>query len=270
MKLLFVLLLLYTNSSYSQNIDENKSLFKLGSNPFISKAKLNLNLSYGVNYGSPSFLIQQWFLPNDKKQTMFKNIIGSVSVANEVEAYTKYIEGYSLGYNYLHTGVDYKKYNYVYGIKLKIIDSDGFIPDGSIEVNSEYPLSLAIGSSDEKLKYYACIDFGFYYIFFPYRYSVGFAYSFVDFFTIFAEGNYQASGNLYTATQSARTGIDVSLFNYIHLDVALFYFGFNFTAIIPGRNGLTWKDPDYIMTMPEKNNYFLLSSSIYINLDLLK
>jgi len=264
------LFILFYNSSYSQNIDENKSLFKLGSTPFISKSKLNLNFSYGINYGSPSFLIQKWILPNDKKKIMFKNIIGSISVGNELEAYVKYFEGHSLGYNYLHTGVDYKNDEYIYGIKWKVIDSDGFIPDASIELNSDYPISLSAGSSEEKFKYYVCVDWGFYYIFFPFRYSIGTAYSVFDFLTIFAEGNYQTAWDGQTPTQSARTGIDVSLLNYVHLDVALFYFGFKFTDIIPGRNGLTWQNPDYVMTMPEKNNYFLLSSSIYINLDLLK
>lgn len=268
--LILVLLFLCINSSYPQSNDENKSLFKLGSTPFISKSKLNANLSYGINYGSPSFLIQQWILPNDKKKIMFSNIIGSISVGNELEAYVKYFEGFSLGYNYLHTGVNYKADEYVYGIKWKLIDYDGFIPDVSIELNSEYPISLSAGSSEEKLKYYVCVDWGFYYIIFPFRYSIGAAYSVFDFLTIFAEGNYQTAWDVQTPTQSARTGIDVSLFNYVHLDVALFYFGFKFTDIIPGRNGLTWQNPDYVMTMPEKNNYFLLSSSVYINLDLLK
>jgi len=268
--LISVLLFLCINSSYPQSNDENKSLFKLGSTPFISKSKLNVNLSYGVNYGSPSFLIQQWILPNDKKKIMFSNITGSICIGNEIEAYVRYIEGYSLAFNYLHTGVNYKNDKYYYGIKWKIIDSDNYIPDLSVELNYQYPISLSIGSSSERFKYYVCVDWGFYYIVLPYRYSIGAAYSVIDNLSLFVEGNYQDSWDGRIPTQSARTGLDISLFNYAHLDIALFYFGFKFTDIIPGRNGLTWLNPDYIMTMPEKNNYFLLSSSVYINLDLLK
>lgn len=268
--LLLVLLILCIKSLYPQSYDENKSLFKLGSTPFISKSKINLDFSYGVNYGAPSFLIQQWILPDDKKKIMFSNITGSLSVGNEFEAYVRYIEGYSLAFNYSHTGVDYKQDKYYYGIKWKVIDSDYYTPDLSIELNSTYPISLSIGSSSKRFKYYACVDWGFYYIIVPYRYSVGMAYSVIDNLNLFIEGNYQDYWDARIPTQSVRTGLDISLFNYAHLDIALFYFGFKFTEIITGRNGLTWKNPDYLMTMQEKNNYFLLSSNVYINLDLLK
>ncbi len=268
--LILFITILFINSSYAQSYDENKSLFKLGSTPFISKSKINLNLSYGVNYGSPSFIIQQWVLPNDKRKIIFTDIIGSLSIENEIEVYVKYIEGHSLAYNYSHIGVNYKNDKYRYGIKWKVINSDDYIPGASIELNSHYPISLSVGSSAERFKYYVSIDWGFYYILLPYRYSIGLAYSFIENFNLFIEGNYQDSWDGRIPSQSARTGIDVSLFNYVHLDIALFYFGFNFTDIIPGRNGLTWQNPDYIMAMPEKNNYFLLSSSVYVNIDILK
>jgi len=258
------------NLSYSQSSDENKSLFKLGSTPFINKSKMSISLSYGANFGSPSLIIQQWILPNDKKNMMFNNIAGSISADNEFEFYLKYSDGYSLAYNYSHIGVNSKNDEYVYGIKWKFIDSEGYVPDASLELNSKYPVSIAVGSSSESFKYYLSMDWGFYYILLPYRYSVGAAYSINNSITIFAEGNYQDAWDGRIPTQSVRTGVDLSLFNYVHLDVSIFYFGFKFTDIIPGRNGLIWQNPDYIMTMPEKNNYFLLSSSIYINLDLLK
>jgi len=258
------------NLSYSQSSDEYKSLFKLGSTPFINKSIMGISLSYGVNYGSPSFIIQQWILPDDKRKVMFNNISGSITADNEFELYIKYTDGYSLAYNYSHIGVNSKNDEYIYGIKWKVIDSEGYVPDASLELNSKYPVSIAIGSTSKAFKYYFSMDWGFYYILLPYRYSVGAAYSINNSITIFAEGNYQDSWDGRIPTQSARTGVDLSLFNYVHLDVALFYFGFKFTDIIPGRNGLTWQNPDYIMTMPEKNNYFLLSSSVYVNLDLLK
>ena len=271
MKIIIVTLsILLFNVSFSQSYDENKSLFKLGSTPFISKSKLNLGLAYGINYGSPSFIIQQWILPNDKKQIMFNDITASISFGNKIEAYVKYVDGYSLAYNYSHLGVENKNEEYQYGFKWKVIDSENYTPDASIDLNSNFPISISIGSSSEKLKYYVCVDWGFNYFLLPYRYSIGVGYSIIDNLNLFAEGNYQGSWDGRIPTQSARTGIDISLFNYAHLDIALFYFGFKFTDIIPGRNGLTWQNPDYIMTMPEKNNYFLLSSSVYINLDLLK
>src|SRR5690606_21288818 len=136
--IILVFLILCINSSYPQSDDENKSLFKLGSTPFISKSKLNVNLSYGVNYGSPSFLMQQWILPNDKKKVMFSNINGSISVGNELEAYIKYTDGYSLAYNNSHLGVEYRNEDYNYGVKWKIINSENYAPDLSIDLNSSY------------------------------------------------------------------------------------------------------------------------------------
>ena len=258
------------NLSYSQSSDEYKSLFKLGSTPFINNSIMSISLSYGANYGSPSFIIQQWILPDDKKKIMFNNIIGTISANNEFEFYIKYTDGYSLAYNYSHIGVNSKNDESVIGIKWKVINSKGYVPDASLELNSKYPVSLAVGSSSESFKYYLSMDWGFYYLLFPYRYSVGVAYSINNNISIFAEGNYQDTWDGRIPTQSARTGVDLSLFNYVHLDLALFYFGFKFTDIIPGRNGLTWQNSDYVMTMPEKNNYFLLSSSVYVNLDLLQ
>jgi hypothetical protein len=258
------------NLSYCQSSDECRSLFKLGSTPFINKSIMGIALSYGANYGSPSFIVQQWILPDDTRKVMFNNISGSIMVDNEFELYIKYTDGYSLAYNNSHIGVNSKNDEYVYGIRWKVIDSEGYVPDASLELNTKYPVSIAVGSSSESFKYYFSMDWGFYYILLPYRYSVGAAYSINNSITIFTEGNYQDSWDGRIPTQSARTGVDLSLFNYVHLDVALFYFGFKFTDIIPGRNGFTWQNPDYIMTMPEKNNYFLLSSSVYVNLDLLK
>jgi len=257
------------NFSYSQSTDEYKSIFKLGSTPFINKSRLNINLSYGINYGSPSFIIQQWILPNDKKKIMFSNFIGSISFGNKIEAYVKYVNGFSLAYNYSHLGVDYRNEEYYYGVKWKIIDSESYTPDASIEINSTYPISLSIGSSAESFKYYLGMDWGFQFMLLPYRFSIGAAYSINDNLTLFAEGNYQLTWDGRIPNQSVRTGIDVSLFNYVHIDIALFYFGFKFSDIILGRNGLTWQNPDNKLTMPEKNNYFLLSSSIFINIDLL-
>ncbi|MBI2353402.1 hypothetical protein HYV11_04145 [Candidatus Dependentiae bacterium] len=268
--ILSIIFIWSVNLSYAQSSDENKSLFKLGPTPFINKSILSISLSYGANYGSPSFIIQQWILPDNRKKIMFNNIVGSISADNQFEAYIKYFDGYSLAYNYSHIGVKYKNDESVFGIKWKVIDSESYVPDASIELNSQYPISLALGSSSESFKYYLGMDWGLYYIPLPYRYSLGVAYSINNSINIFAEGNYQDAWDGRAQNQSARTGVDLSLLNYVHLDIALFYFGFKFTDIIPGRNGLTWQNPDYIMTMPEKNNYFLLSSSIYINLDLLK
>jgi len=267
--IVLVLTVLFSSLCYCGNFDEYKSLFKLGSTPFLNKSKLSLNFSYGINYGSPSDIIQQWILPDDKRKIMFNNIIGSISFANELEIYMKYAEGYSLAYNYSHIGINSKNQDNIYGVKWKFINSDGYIPDASVELNSEYPLSLSIGSSDETFKYYLCVDLGFYYIFYPTRYSVGAAYSFIDYLNLFVEGSYHSAWETQTPTQSLRAGIDLSLINYIHFDIALFYFNLKFSDIIPFRNGLTWQSPDYIMTMPEKNDYFLLSSSIYVSLDLL-
>jgi hypothetical protein len=261
---------LLVNSSYSQNSDEYQSLFKLGSTPFISKSLVNASLSYGANYGSPSLIIQQWILPGDNKKIMFNNIRGSISGGNDFELYFKYTDGYSLAYTYTHIGANFKRNEFNYGLKWKVIDSDGYVPDASIELNTKFPISIAVGSSSELFKYYMCTDWGFYYIPLPYRFSIGCAYSINNSINIFAEGNYEDSWDGRPPTQSARTGVGFSLFNYIHLDVALFYFGFKFTDVIPGRNGLTWQDPTYVLTMPEKNNHFLLSSSVNVNLDLLK
>lgn len=262
----------FSNLSFSQNNDENKSLFKLSSNPFINKSIFSTSLSFGMNYGNPSFLIQQWILPNDNKKILFKNYYGSLSAYNKYEIYVQYIEGYSLAYNYSHLGINFENNRYYFGLKWKTIKSDGYTPDASIELNSRYPISLSIGSSSESFKYYACMDFGFSLsiIPIPRRYSVGIAYSIINELNIFAEGNYQGDWDGRPANRSGRAGIDIFLYNYVHLDIALFYFGFSFNDIIPFRDGLTWENPNYIMVMPEKNEYILLSGGININFDLIR
>jgi hypothetical protein len=265
-----ILIILFLNISYSQSNDENKSLFKLGSTPFISKSRWNINLSYGINYGSPSYIIQMWILPDDQRSIMFDNITGSISAGNELEGYIKYISGYSLAYNNSYLGEKFRKYRTDFGVKWKLINSKKYVPGAAIELNSIYPVSVSIGSSSQSFKYYASVDWGFYYLLLPHRYSIGAAYSVTDNLNIFIEGNYEGQWDVTNPNQSARTGFDVSIFDIVHLDIALFYFGFKFTEIIPGRNGLAWENPDHLLTMPEKNNYFLLSSSVSVNLDLLK
>ena len=268
--LLILISVLTGASSYAQTTDSYRSLFKLGSTPFINKSRINAGLSFGVNQGSPSTILQQWILPDGGKKIMFKDIKGNLSFGPVVEVYIKYSEGHSIRYNNSYTGDRFSVVRYNYGVKYKFTDSDGYIPDAAVEINSEYPVSLSLGSSDEAFKYYVSLDFGFFYLLLPHRFSAGTAYSFNDYVSLFAEANYESAWDGRPPSQSARTGIDFCLLNYVHLDAALFYFGFKFSEVIPGRTGFTWQDPDNILSMPEKNSYFLLSSSVSVNLDLLK
>ncbi|HKB87150.1 MAG TPA: hypothetical protein VKD08_13325 [Ignavibacteriaceae bacterium] len=269
---LFLVLLLsvITSSIYPQSTDAYQSLFKLGSTPFINKSKINAGLSYGINYGSPSTILQRWILPDFNKDIMFSDIKGYLSFGPVAEVYLKYTEGHSFAYNSSYLGEDRSTKRYNYGIKYKFIESGGYVPDAAVEINSEYPVSLSAGSADEAFKYYVCVDFGYFYFLLPRRYSAGAAYTLMDNVSLFAETNYEAEWDTQTRSYSVRTGIDLSLYNYVHLDLALFYFNFRFRDIIPGRTGFTWEDPGHLLTMPEKNKYYLLSSSITINLDILK
>jgi hypothetical protein len=271
---ILIMFIIAVGSSNPQGIGQSddafRSLFKLGSTPFINKSKINTGLSYGLNYGSPSRMLQQWTLPDYEKKILFTDIKAYLSFGSKLEVYLKHTEEYFFAYNSSYLGEGSSSIRYDYGVKYKFIDSEGYVPDAALEINSEYPISLTTGSSDEALKYYVCIDFGFYYILLPHRYSAGVAYTLIDQLSLFAEGNYESEWDGATPTHSARTGIDISLYNFVHLDLALFYFDFRFRDIIPFRTGLTWQNPDYIMTMPEKNKYYLLSSSVTVNLDVLK
>ncbi len=256
---------------YPQTKDANASLFKFGSTPFINKSKINTGLSYGVNYGSPSIILRQFHLPNFNNHILFKEIRGYLSFGSLLEVYLKYEEGYLLSYDYSSLGDDQLRVQYNYGVKYKFIESEGYVPDAAVEINSEYPISLSAGSSDEAFKYYVSVDFGFTYIFFPRRYSASAAYVLIDPLIIFAEGNYEAGWwDGKPLNHSFRTGIDFSFFNYFHVDLALFYFDFRFKDIIPYRDRFTWGEPDQLLSMPEKNKYYLLSSSITVNFDILK
>jgi hypothetical protein len=53
--------------------------------------------------------------------------------------------------------------------------------------------------------------------------------------------SFHSAWETQTPTQSLRTGIDLSLFNYIHPDITLFYLNLKFSDIIPFRYGLTWQ-----------------------------
>lgn len=254
---------------YPQTTDAYQSLFKLGSSPFIDKSRVNAGLYFGVNHGSPSTIIQQWQLPDFNKDILFKEVAGYLSFGSKAEVYIKYTEGYMIAYNFSYLGVEQSLKRYDYGVKYKFIESEGYIPDAAFEINSEYPLSLSAGSSDERFKYYASVDFIFFYVLLPHRYSAGTAYSFNDYISVFLEGNLSSAGD-NPFSESLRFGTDFSLLDYVHLDVALFYFDFRFRDAIPGRTGFTWEDPDHVMTMPEKNKYYLLSSSMSVNLHILK
>ncbi len=266
---LLTLIIFAAGVMYPQSSDAYKSLYKLGSTPFINKSRMNAGLSFGVNYGSPSKIIQQWQLPDFNKDILFKEVGGYLSFGSKAEVHLKYTEGYMIAYNFSYLGKEQSLKRYDYGVKYKFIESEGYVPDAAVDLSSEYPVSLSAGSSDESLKYYASIDFVFFYILLPLRYSAGAAYSFNDYISVFLEGNLTSAGD-NPFSESFRFGTDFSLLNYVHLDIALFYFDFRFRDANPGRTGFTWQDPDHIMTMPEKNKYYLLSSSIFVNLDILK
>lgn len=273
--LLFILVVLIPSDRfYCQSDNEYNSLFKLGSTPFISQYKLNINIGYGLNYGYPSQIAKEWMIPNIKRNILFDNIKVKISFQKRFELYYNYYRGYSQAFNSCanSNGIDFQHNFSLFGFRWKFIKSSNLSPDFMAGLNFyKAPISIGIGSSRERFKYYAGLDLTFfYYIPIPYNSYLGISYEILKNINLFAEYRFETRDGGVNYLHNIKTGTMVSINDYFDIDISLFYFNFIFNNAIPFRTGCIWKDPSYVITVPAKNNYFLLSGSININLAILK
>ncbi len=272
--LLFLSFIVFTEIHFCQESIDNNSLFNLGTTPFISKSKLNLNVSYGINYGYPSQIAREWMIPSQSREVIMKNIKAKISFDNDFEIFYSYQLGYSQAFNDCLNkgGVDYKHNFSSFGFHWKISNSENYSPDFLIGLNYySAPFSIVLGSSRKKLKYYAGTDLSFfYYIPFPYNSYLGISYELFNKINLYSEYRLELRDGSVNIIHNIKTGALFKLFNYFFIDISLFYFNFEFSDAIPFRTGCTWKDPNQIITIAEKNNYFLFSTSININIPIIK
>ncbi len=283
-RLAIIIILLTANVSYllSQEYKESDDLFKIGTTPFIYTDSFGLFFSYGVNYGSVGMLLGQWMLPKKNSNILFREYKLGLAISNRIHLVWKVSKSYSTWFGYSYLGVDLEgDYNSV-GIKWKLYESDGYYPDYSLKFSNhykshhdmEFPIAVSLGSARNKFKYYISVDIKpFYYIPIPNRFSLGVSYEIFEWSNVFTEFNREPNeGWSHPNLTTIRSGINFNLSNLISLDISHSYFNFNFTESIPFRGGLTGEDPTYIISVPEKDSYHLLSGSIniYISRSFLK
>jgi|GEM_PF-5996761 len=260
-KIVIINLFVLYSTSFSQVQNENYSIFKLATTPFIHKSDIAIGISSGFNYGNPSLNIQEWALPNENKTPLFNYNEVRVSFGNRVSlfaCYSKmYLSIYSDGLNSKEFIDDIIKA----GGKIKIKESNGYYPAVSIEFNNDYAVSFSIGSTEEKFKYYLTADCNsiYYVIPIPILLSTGIAYETISDLNIFLEGSFNRKHGGVIATNSYRTGLSYSPLNFLTFDLGLFYFGFDYHSVAPGG----------IPELAKKDKYYLLSGSITIDFSLL-
>lgn len=255
---IFVFFILLS-TSYSQIQNENYPIFKLATTPFIHKSDLALSVSYGLNYGNPSLNIDDWILPNESKNILFDYSEIRFSFANKFSLFAGYSKMFLTVYNEPTNVHDYTDDKFKFGAKMKLIKAKGYYPAFSIEFNTDYAVSLSIGSTVQKFKYYLTVDCNTigYILPVPILLSSGIAYEVINDFNLFVEGSFNRIHGGTAATQSFRTGINHSFLKYLNFDVGLFYFGYDYDYIVPG--GLSRKD-----------KYYLLSGSVTLDFSLIE
>jgi len=264
LKFVFAILLIsFVNNVLADDGKENQSLFNLSETPFINIGKYSVFLSYCFNQGPPSLIIEQWQLPDDSKNILFKEYKAGFSIGERFSFVYKKITGNKLEFNESHIGKHtIPNLNY-FSLKYKIYKSENYFPDYTIGINTQknqelISIDFMIGSMRENLKYYAYSAIGlFYFIPIPYNLAAGISYEILNNFNLLAE--IQPIGDYDDNYRALLFGVNYTIFQFASFHLSLYYFDFKFKNSIPFRDGLTWQDPLNIITVPEKDKYYLLS-----------
>ncbi|MFC1546938.1 hypothetical protein ACFL5M_00265 [Candidatus Neomarinimicrobiota bacterium] len=253
---------------------EGDEIFQLGTTPFIYSGRFNLFITYGQNYGSPGLTIDEWSLPNHNRDLLFQNFKGGICLYDNLQLFLRLSKNETLWFGYSHLGVPMTLETKTFGIKWKFRKSQNWLPDLALKLeymdmpsDLNYPVSLSIGSHGEYVQYYFNTDFSFawYFIPLPNRYSMGLALSPLSYASIFGEFVSEPYYGLGPPDiRVMRYGIHLRPTKFIACDLSFFSFIFDFDDAIPSRDGLTWQDPTYIISVPNKESYTLFSWSMTI------
>lgn len=156
-----------------------------------------------------------------------------------------------------------------FGLKWKFLKSQNWFQDLALKLecmdmpsNLDYPLSLSIGSHGEHVQYYFNTDIKFFWYFIPIpnKNSMGLALSPLSYASIFGELTCEPYYGLGSPDiRVLRCGIHLRPTRFITCDLSFFGFAFDFNEAIPSRDGLTWQNPTYIISVPRKDAYALFS-----------
>jgi hypothetical protein len=261
-----LLIMIASKTLHAQN--ENQNLFNLAENPFINDGKYSIFLSYGFNQGPPSLIIDEWQLPDDSKNILFNEYKAGFSIGGKFSFIYKKIIGNKLEFNSSHIGINTTPTINHFGLKVKIYEDESYYPDYTLGWNSQELLAIdfMVGSMRERFKYYAYTAIGFFYFIpYPYNFTAGISYEFINDFDLFAE--VRPFGDPDDQYNSILLGISYTAYEYFLCQLSLYYFDFKFKESIPFRDGLTWQDPLHIMNVPEKDQYYLISFRLSLALN---
>lgn len=241
-----------TNAEY-----DHDDIFKLSPTPFVNSGKL-LTMSYGLNYGLPSLLLAEWQIPNKRKFAKFWATEYKISFLR-ISASIGTIYTSSWAYNWSAQGEEYDQRHSLFRVGCKVLRNRGYFPDIGIEINSLHGISLSIGESREKFRYYGCVDLLFYY-YIPIltRCTVGVSQEMSEKLGFVLEYSKEPDTNAMLG------GIDIRITDYITFNLSIFYFDFDMDKCIPFREGY-FGGEHATLDIDQQEKYFLPACKLTIS-----
>lgn len=245
---------------------DNRDIFNLSPTIFLDNGQLG-SFSYGINNTtfSPSFVAQQWAIPNYRLNILTKEFKYIISL-NRFTFSVKNTNMQELSFNYQTYGINVN-WNYprtTYEFDWKIIKSKRkYAPDfglGLIFRDGHYPIFLSLGNTKNKLKYYWTVECTLYYIPFPSKYSYGLSYNILKFLDITLEYSHEKNN-----MNQVLGMLNLSLTKFISIQTGIYNYNYVFEDYIPFSQW-TQGGQDRKLDVNPKASYFLASGKIILHL----
>jgi len=266
-----ILLISFVNNVLADDGKENQNLFNLMETPFINDGQVASFFSFSFNQGPPSHIIDEWQVPDNSKNILFYEYKSGLSFGGRFSLVYKRITANKQEFNSSHIGIKTTPNLNYFGLKAKIYKGEGYYPDYTIGLSTaDFPsLDFMIGSMREKFKYYVYTRLYFVYFFplpvFPNAFVAGMAYEIMDDFNATLE--FQPVGDSDDRFNAILFGLSYNVYKFLECQCALYYFDFDFKDSIPRRDPTGGRIPSHIITVPEKDQYYLFSLRVNIALN---
>jgi hypothetical protein len=259
MKSTFVLLLIATLALGQDKVPDKGYMFKSGITPFLNDSKFG-TLTLGMNYGSPTVMLDEWEIPDYNKAILFTHYVYAVSIYR-FNLSIGQIQGKSLLYNWNPNGDKYVEKLTLFDAGYKILESKSYWPDIALHFNTNsngredayFCFTPTIGSSRNKFKYYSSFSFFLYYLEpYPTNFQIGLSYEFIKNIEGVMEGNI----SLYEdKTESITAGLNYKPIKYVDIAASIYF------ARIDPTSSLVYRDNPRI-----KRDFLLFSGGITFHL----
>jgi len=276
LKFVFAILLIsFVNNVFADDGKENQNLFNLMETPFINDGTVASFFSFSFNQGPPSHIIDEWQVPDNSKNILFYEYKSGLSFGGRFSFVYKRITANKLEFNSSYIGIKTTPNLNYFGLKAKIYKGEGYYPDYTIGISTpDFPwFDFMVGSFREKFKYYVYIGSyidilpipPFIPIPVPQKYAAGIAYEIMDDFNATLE--FQPVGDSDDRFNAILFGLSYNVYKFLECQCALYYFDFDFKDSIPRRDPTGGRIPSHIITVPEKDQYYLFSLRVNIALN---